>query len=204
METLWQDLRYGIRMLLKSPAFSAVAVFTIALGIGANTAIFSVVNGVLLRPLPYRQPDRLLIIREKSVEFEAMSVSYLNFQDWQRQNQSCGAIAAFRPDDFNLTGSRDPERLRGLMSSAAFFSILGVKPVLGRTFLPEEDRLGGNPVVLISENLWRQRFEADPGILGHTLNLNGIVHTVVGIVPAGFRLRVHSDRPVEQHPDDGP
>ena len=132
MESLIQDLKYAVRMLIKSPSFTAIAILTLALGIGANTALFSVVNGVLLRPLPYAQPDRLVVLSEKSPNFESSSVSYPNFLDWQRSNSVFSSIAAYRSDDFNITGSGEPERVRVGMISAGFFEILGVNPVRGR------------------------------------------------------------------------
>src|SRR5947207_6209107 len=138
MTNFWQDMRYGLRMLAKNPGFMAIAVLTMALGIGANTALFSVVNGVLLNPLPYPQPDQLITIYGKTAQFSQSSVAYLNFLDWQKDNRSFTAMAAYRGDDFNLTGQGEPERLRGDMISADFFRILDIKPVIGRTFQPQE------------------------------------------------------------------
>ena len=134
MGNLLQDVRYAIRMLAKNPGFTIIAVLTLALGIGANTAIFSVVSGVLLRPLPYPEPDKLIALSEKTANFESSSISYPNFLDWQRQNTSFSAMAAYRQDDYSLTGSGETERVRVGMVSHEFFEILGVHPVHGRLF----------------------------------------------------------------------
>lgn len=150
MDTLRQDIRYGIRMVAKSPGFAVIAILTGALGIGANTALFSVVNGVLLNPLPYRQPDRLVAIYTKSKEFSHNSISYPNFLDWVRNQRSFSSMAAFREDNYNLTGMGEPERVKAEMVSVDFFSVLGVSPVAGRSFRPEEDQVGAQPVALIS------------------------------------------------------
>src|SRR5262249_23002177 len=133
-ESLFQDLRYGLRMLVKTPAFSGIAILTLALGIGANTAIFSVVNGVLLNPLPFHEPNQLVSLFEEIPNFKNGSISYPNFVDWRRMNHTFSAMAAYRAASFNLTGAGEPENLRGEMISAGFFEILGVKPLLGRTF----------------------------------------------------------------------
>ena len=187
-ERLAQDVKFALRWYRKYPAFALVAVLVMALGIGANTAVFSIVNGVLLRPLPYPDPDRLVLIHETRREFPIGSAAYLNFLDWRKENRTCEDMAAFRGADFNLTGSGDPERLHGRMVSASFFSILNVKPLLGRTFTPEEDRAGGAPAVLIGEGLWKRRFDANPGIVGRAVTLNGIDYTVVGVLPSNFQF----------------
>src|SRR5271155_3114925 len=150
MTAVIQDLKYAFRMLAKSPAFTAVAILTLALAIGANTALFSVVNGVLLNPLPYEQPDRLVAMYSKTAQFSHSSISYPNFLDWVRDQRSFSAMAAFRQEDYNLTGSGEPERVKAEMVSADFFSLLGVKPIVGRLFRPEEDLVGAQPVALIS------------------------------------------------------
>ena len=165
MNHLIQDLKFGLRMLAKSPGFTAVAIVTLALGIGANTAIFSVVNGVLLKPLPFPQPSRLVRLSEKSGHFNEMSVAYPNFLDWQRENKCFQQIAAYVGQDMILTGVGEPEYLQGASVSYNFFSVLGVRPILGRTFKPEEDRQGGAPVVMLSYGLWTRRFGADPSKL---------------------------------------
>src|ERR1700739_4633724 len=150
MHTLGQDIRYGLRMLLKNPGFTAIAIITLALGIGANTALFSVVNGVLLSPLPFPEPDRLITLFSRAPQSPRWSISYPNFLDWQRENHSFSALAAFRQDDFKLTGLGEPERLKTNMVSATFFPVLGVTPVAGRSFTDQEDQLGAAPVVLLS------------------------------------------------------
>ena len=185
---LIQDVRYGIRLLLKNPGFTVVAILTLALGIGANTAIFSVVNGVLLRPLPYAQPNQLVALSEKSANFESSSISYPNFQDWQRTNSTFASMAAYRSDDFSITGSGETERVRVAMVSAGFFETLGVNPVRGRLFTSAEDRLGTAPVALISAGLWQRKFGSTPDILGKRITMNGDGYTVIGVVPASFRL----------------
>jgi predicted permease len=181
MGTLLKDLRYGLRVLLKSPGFSAVAILTLALGIGANAAMFSLVNGVLLRGLPFPEPERLVIIYSSAPQFQHMSSSYPNFLDWAQRSKSFSAMAAFRNDSFNLTGQGQPERVKLAMVSAAFFPILDIKPVIGRSFTAEEDRRGGPPAVMLSTSYWKERFGADPKVLGRTLVLNGRAHTVVGV-----------------------
>jgi len=188
MESLIQDLKYAVRMLMKSPGFTVIAILTLALGIGANTALFSVVNGVLLRPLPYSQPDRLVVLSEKTANFESSSISYPNFLDWQHSNSAFASIAAYRSDDFSITGSGEAERVRVGMVSAGFFELLGVSPVRGRLFTTQEDRLGGAPVVLIGAGLWQRKFGSAPDIIGKTITMNGDGYTVIGIVPASFQL----------------
>ena len=158
MNTLWQDLRYGARMLFKHPGFTIVAVFALALGIGANTAIFSVVNGVLLRPLPYEEPDRLVRLSEDSPQVPEMSISYPNFLDWRAQNKSFKGLAAMQFKNYNLMGAGEPERLQGRNVSATFFDVLGVRPIIGRSFLAEEDQPGANRVCLVINFLWQRRF----------------------------------------------
>ena len=189
MESLLQDIRYGVRMVAKSPGFAAIAIFTLALGIGANTALFSVVNGVLLNPLPYQQPERLVAIYAKNQQFSHSSIAYPNFLDWVRAQHSFSALAAFRPDDYNLTGMGEPERVKAEMISSDFFPLLGVKPVVGRLFRQEEDLVGAQPVALISGGFWKRKFASSPDALGKTLVLNGAGYTVVGVIPADFRYQ---------------
>jgi predicted permease len=189
MNTLLQDMRYGLRMLAKNPGFTVVALLALALGIGANTAIFSVVNGVLLRPLPYPEPERLMMIYERTKEFGRNSIAYPNYLDWRRDQRSFTDIAAFRDDDFNFTGSGQPEHLNGAYVTANLFRVLGVNPLLGRNFLPQEDREGAAGAVMLSSNLWQRRFGADPAILGKAITLNAKSCTVVGVLPADFRFR---------------
>ena len=158
MRTVLQDLKFGLRMLAKNPAFTAVAVLTLALGIGANTALFSVVKGVLLDPLPYPQPERLVALYTRTQASPWWSISYPNFLDWVRDNRSFSALAGYREDDFSLTGTGEPERVTADMVSASFFPLLGVQPRLGRNFLPEEDQAGAAHVVMISSGLWKRKF----------------------------------------------
>lgn len=188
MEALLQDIRYGVRLLLKDPAFTLISVLTLALGIGANTAIFSVVNGVLLRPLPYPQPSQLVALSEKTASFESSSISYPNFEDWRRRNSTFAAMAAYRSDDFSITGSGETERVRAGMVSANLFEILGVNPVRGRFFTADEDRLGTAPVAVISAGLWQRKFGSTPDIIGKNVTMNGDSYTVIGIVPSNFHL----------------
>ena len=189
MSGLLQDLRCALRQLRKSPGFTATAVCTLALGIAANTAIFSVVNGVLLNPLPYPQPDQLLALYQRTPQFTQASIPYPDFLDWQRENRSFSALAAYRSDDFNLSKMGEPERLKGGMVSATFFPIFGVKPLLGRTFTDSEDLLGGAPVALVSEGLWKRKFGASPEIVGKTIDLNDKLYTIAGVVPGSFHYR---------------
>jgi predicted permease len=188
MQTLLQDVRYGLRMLVSNAGFTIVAVLTLTLGIGANTAIFSVINGVLLQPLPYHDPDRLVIMGEKTPEFDMMSVSYPNFLDWQRESGSFESLGAFRWTAYDLSGSGTPEHLSAKTVSAGFFSTLGVAPVLGRDFETQEDHLGANGVALISGALWKRRFGASAGLIAKPITLSGQSYTVVGVLPADFRF----------------
>jgi predicted permease len=185
---LGQDLRYGFRTLSKDPGFTAVAMLALALGIGANTAIFSVVNGVLLRPLSFPDPDRVLMIYESNAEFNRASVAYPNYLDWRRESRFFTDMGAVRNDDFNFTGAGQPERVSGKYVSASFFPVLGVTPLLGRGFLPEEDRRGAACAVVLSYGFWEERFGGDANILGKTLTLNAVRCAVAGVLPADFRL----------------
>jgi putative ABC transport system permease protein len=189
MGTLLQDLRYGVRMLLKNPGFALVAVIALALGIGANAAIFSVVNAVLLRSLPFDDPDRLIVLREnKPPQFPEFSVAPGNFLDWQKQNTVFEKLAAIRGSSYNLVDTGEPERLRGARVSAGLFEMLGVKPASGRTFAAEEDQPGHDAVVILSHSLWQRRFGADPNILGRTLTLNASTYTVIGVMAPDFQF----------------
>ncbi len=189
METLWQDLRYGIRMLAKKPGFMAVALLTLALGVGANTAIFTVVNAVLLRPLPYKNPQRLVKIWESNPKrgFDQFSVAPPNFVDWRAQNHVFEQMAAMLGGDYNLTGVGAPERVSAADVSADLFSLLGIEPECGRAFLPSEDQPGSPLVVIASHGLWERRLGADPNAIGRTLTLDGKPYTLVGIMPAGLK-----------------
>ena len=183
METLWQDLKYGARQLLRNPGFTAVAVLTLALGIGATTAIFSVVNGVLLRPLPYPEPDRLVFLSEWSEEVPGMSISMANFNDWREMNTVLESLFAYRTQNVILTGEGEPERLQMRQVSHGIFPTLGIKPILGRPFTPEEDKVGAEQVVLLGEGFWLRRFAGDPEVVGKTLVLDGEAYTVIGVLP---------------------
>jgi len=191
MEALWRDLRHSLRMLLKKRGFTAAAVLTLALGIGANTAIFSVINAVLLRPLPFSDPDRLVVLWQTDPNStpSRRPFSFPNFTDVEEQNQSFEEIGAWTSSldtRVNLTGDPEPEAVQAAMVSESFFRILGVKPREGRTFLPDEDTEGGPRAVVISHGLWQRRFGGDPQLTGKTLMLDGNSYTVIGIMPAGF------------------
>jgi predicted permease len=181
MTSFWQDMRYGLRVLLKNPGFTAIAVLTLALGIGANTALFSVVNGVLLNPLPYPNPDQLLAVYARTAAFGENSISYPNFLDWHKDNHSFSAFGAFRSEEYNLTGAGEPERLHGHMITADFFTALGINPLLGRNILPEEDQAGGAPVAVIGDGLWKRKFGLSSEVLGKSITLNGKAYTVIGV-----------------------
>jgi predicted permease len=190
VRNFWQDVRYGLRVLSKSSGFAAIAILTLALGIGANTALFSVVNGVLLNPLPFPDPERLVAVYARTPSFAHSSITYPNFLDWHKDNTSFSALAAFRSEDYNLTGAGEPERLHGHMISADFFSALGVQLPLGRNIRPEEDQPGAGPVVLIGDGLWKRKFGSSPDVLGQSLTLNGKAYTIIGVAPG--RLPVFS------------
>ncbi|MEJ2007750.1 MAG: ABC transporter permease, partial [Acidobacteriota bacterium] len=188
MSTLLQDLKYGLRMLVKNPGFTAVAVLTLALGIGANTAIFSVVNAVLLRPLPYPQANRLEQVMRHYSFGNSPAVTATKFVFWREHNQVFSSLAAYDllSGGFNLTGGGRPEHISGVRVSGDFFRVLGVSPALGRDFSAEEERPGGPNVVILSNGLWKQRFGGDPSIIGRPISLSGNSYTVVGIMPPGF------------------
>jgi putative ABC transport system permease protein len=192
MDSLGRDIRFAVRMLWKSPGFSGVALFALVLGIGANTAIFSVVNAVLLRPLPFRDPGRLVMVWETSPRTGKNNVGNpQNLADWQKRNRSFEKMGAYVPfqQTVSLTGDGTPEEVPGNYATRDFFSILGVQPILGRDFLPEEDVSGDkNNVALISEGLWRRKYGSDPGILGKKLIIRGRPIMVVGVLPASFRF----------------
>ncbi len=190
MSTVWQDVRYALRLFIKSPAFFAVAIFTLAIGIGANTAIFSVADALLLRPLSYREPDRLVLVSE-SRKLNGMRqgpLSWLRFQQLNGHNRSFSGLAAFTSEAFTLTGSGTPEQFRGARVSWNFFDILGVQPALGRAFTEAEDQPGGENVALISHSLWSRRFASDPAAVGEHITLDSRRYTVVGVLPGSFRF----------------
>ncbi|MHB8503948.1 MAG: ABC transporter permease [Candidatus Acidiferrales bacterium] len=186
METLWQDLRYGVRMLGKAPGFAAIAIVTLALGIGANTALFSVVNGVLLSPLAYPQAGQLVAIYGRTPGFDHAPINYPNFQDWQRGTKTFSSMAIYRNQDYNYIGTGEAERLSGYMISADFFSTLGVRPVLGRSFRAEDDLAGAAPVVILGGGFWKRKFGSSLEIIGKPMLLNGASYTIAGVIPAGF------------------
>ncbi|MGC1620554.1 MAG: ABC transporter permease, partial [Candidatus Acidiferrum sp.] len=184
-----QDLRFAFRMLRKSPGFTAVAVLTLALGIGANSAMFSVVDGVLLAPLPYSQPDRLVVVWENNLHFKhTVWPSYPNFQDWRRSAGSFQQMAALRWQNYNLTSPGTPEHALGEDVSADFFTTLGVELALGRNFSQQEDQRGGAPVVIVSNRLWKNRLSGSAEALGKPVTVNGVDYTIVGVLPPGFRF----------------
>jgi putative ABC transport system permease protein len=187
MENLLQDLRYAVRVLLKTPSFTAIAVLTLALGIGANTAIFSVVNAVLLRPLAFRDASRLILVAEKS-NFPVISTSYQNYVDWRDQSHSFESLEATRGTTITLTGAGEPERLNARMITAPLLPLLGVDARIGRTFRSDEDRAGGAPVVLLSYGLWQRHFGGASDVLGKSIDLDSRPYTIVGVLPSGFEL----------------
>jgi len=189
MDTFLQDIRYGIRSLLKQPAFTAIAIITIALGIGANTAIFSVVNAVILRPLPYPDADKLVMLWSTTPKDgnQEQPFSFADFNDVRAQAKSFSNIAAASPLwNFTLTGGGEPEPIQGLFVSQNLFDMLGARPAIGRGFLPDDDRQGANPVVVISHALWQRRFGGDSNVLGRALNVSGVNASIVGVMPADF------------------
>src|SRR5215510_9400646 len=195
MLTLWQDLRYGARMLLKNPGLTLVAVMTLAMGIGATTAIFSVVNATLLRPPPFQQPERLALFwgSKPRTNMPQLPLSQPNFNDVRAQCQSCERLSAWTIEYANLTRSNqaqgaEPERVQYAIVSADFFTTLGVQPLLGRAFRAEEDNPGNAPAALVSHSLWRRRFGADPALVGSTITLDGQPREVCGVLPEGFRF----------------
>ncbi|HEY6189219.1 MAG TPA: ABC transporter permease [Pyrinomonadaceae bacterium] len=186
LETLWQDVRYGSRMLRKHPGFSLMAIVTLALGIGANTAIFSIVNGVLLRPLPYPEPDRLERVVQQNGSMNRFGMSVADFQALEKEYAKIGSVAAFSRRAVTLTGGELPEQIQATFAAGEFFKILGVTPSIGRTFLPGEDRPGADRVAVISNGFWQRRLAADPKVIGQQLTLDGISYTVIGIMPPDF------------------
>src|SRR5579863_9928174 len=190
MPSLVQDIRYALRLFSKSPVFAAVAILTLAIGIGANTAIFSVADALLLRPLPYREPGRLVLLSQAG-RLNGMRqgpLSWIRFQQIDGHNQSFTAVAAFTSEAFTLTGRGAPEQFRGARVSWNFFDILGIEPAIGRTFTPAEDQPSGANVALISHALWDRRFGSDPSVIGAVITLDSRPYNIVGVLPAGFRF----------------
>jgi putative ABC transport system permease protein len=198
MNGLFQDFRYALRQLRKNPGFTAVAVLTLALGLGANTAIFSVIDAVLLRPLPFHSPSRLVVVKPTEPgRRDDIGVSYPTFLDWRARNHVFDGLSVFREDDFTLTGRGEPAHLTGAVVSANIFSVLGVPPVIGRDFVPEEDQpIGTGLPIILSHSLWQSRFGSDPKIVGQSLTLDGQAFAIVGVMPVGFQFPVQR-MPVE-------
>src|SRR6266436_793475 len=184
------DVRFALRMMRRSPMFTAAVILTVALAIAANTAIFSVVNAVMLRPLPFREPDRLVQVAEKNdkLNLPSFGASVLNFVAWRERAHAFEEMAAIGFVSFNLGGTGEPEQLVGGRISPALFHVLGVVPVAGRAFTADEERPGGAPVAMIGEGLWARRFGKDPALVGRTILLGGAPVTVVGIAPPSIRL----------------
>jgi len=187
MQTIWQDLRYGARMLLKKPGFTLIAVATLSLGIGANTAIFSVVNGILLKPLPYRAPEQLIRLYESSRTQPKFPMAQGNFQDYRAQNSTLSSMALYTRQDVELSQDNNPEQLAGLSITSGFFDLLGVQPLRGREFRREDEIPNSGSIVILSYGLWQRRFNSDPGIVGKSITLSGKPVTVVGVMPAGVQ-----------------
>jgi predicted permease len=185
MESLRQDLFYAIRIWLKSPVITGIAILAVALGIGVNTAIFSMVNAILLRPLPYPDAERLIRVWESEPELDKAPIAPADFLDWRQQNQSFEQLSAFRSQSFNFTEGQEPERIRGARVSANFFSLLGIQPALGRSFTEDEDQPGQNKVLVLSDELWRRRFGADPNIINKTTLVNDQSYMIIGVTPRG-------------------
>lgn len=188
IESLVQDVCFGARLMAKRPGFTAIVVLTLALGIGGNSAIFSVVNGVLLNPLSFPHPEQLVAVHESKPSFDRGAISYPNFLDWRKDNRSFSAMAVGRQWSFSMTGHGDAARVSANFISSGYFAILGVRPLLGREFTEDEDQPGPPPVAMISEGLWRRKFDAAPGVLGQTITLDGKGYSIVGVVPASLHL----------------
>ena len=190
METLWHDLRYGWRMLRRNPGFAIVAVLTLAIGIGANAAIFSVINTILIQPLPFFQPNRIAVVfdTDPNRNVPRGMVSAAEFLDWQDMNHVFKSMSGFRPSLVTLTGNGEPEQNYGVQVSGNFFRLLGVKPALGRDFLPDEEIPGHEQVVMLGYPLWQRRYAGDPQILGKSILLDYKPYTVIGVLPPKFSL----------------
>ncbi|MBO0722230.1 MAG: ABC transporter permease, partial [Blastocatellia bacterium] len=191
MSNHWQDLRYGVRILFKNPGFTTIAVLTLALGIGANTAIFNIVNAVLFRTLPFRNADELVdIYLTDRIQKDQLPLSPSTYLSLKKNNKVFSEMAAVSNKGWavNLTGSGEPERLQGFQVSADFFHLFGAAPALGRAFTAEDDRPGSNRVVILSQEFWQRRFGGSADMLGRSLCLNGASYTVIGVMPASFRL----------------
>jgi putative ABC transport system permease protein len=190
-----QDARYGWRMITKNPGFSLIVVLTLALGIGANTTIFTLVNSLILRPLPYPQPDQLMVLNETSSKMQGMSVAYLNFLDWREQNTVFSSLAATRNTDYNLTGKERPEQVNAVQTSASLFEIFGEEPLIGRTYTAEEDEPGAGKVVVLSYALWSNRFGSENEVVGRSITLDGESYNIVGVMKPAFDFAFSSTPP---------
>src|SRR5690606_16504133 len=191
-DAVLQDVRYAVRTLGRAPAFTAVALVTLALGIGGTTAIFSVVDGILLRPLPYPEPSAIIALsRVRTGAPDGGSFSAAEFLDLQRDSRSFAALAGYRQEVVDLTGSVEPVRLRAVETTAAFFDVFGLPPLMGRVYSESTDAPGGPRVTVLSEGMWRQHLGGDPGVVGRTVRLNGVPFTVLGVMPAAH---VHPDK----------
>jgi len=188
MERLIQDLRYGIRVLRRKPSFTIIVILALGIGIGANTAIFSVVNAIILRPLPYRNFERIAMIWMDNPKLGVKEDwhSYPNYSDYKDQNQVFEDMAAFNNRSFNLTGTGDPVRITGAWSTASLFTVLGVDPALGRVYTEEDQEPGKENVVVLSHGLWLRRFGGDTGVIGQPISMNGVNRIIIGVMPAGF------------------
>src|SRR3954469_9068805 len=185
MNSFTTDLRYALRMLMKSPAFSVIAIVALALGIGANTAIFSVVNAVLLRPLPYPNSEQLVVLRERTNSFDAGAVNYLNYLDWRAGQHSFTDLALLRRETFNFAeanGDAPPDRMAGARVTSNYLTLLGMKPIIGRDLTEADDQPGSAPVVLIGENVWRLRFGKSPKVLGQQVIVDGVKREIIGVL----------------------
>jgi putative ABC transport system permease protein len=194
MSELFENVHYSLRRLKNAPSFTILVLATMALGIGANSAVFSVINDVLLRPLPYRDPQSLVLITEKARDFPKLSVSYQNYRDWKDQSRSFAQFAAVRNTSRTLTGAGEPERLPAQMASANLFDTLGTSVKIGRDFLSSDDKEGAGGVVLIGNNLWQRRFSGSPAVLGQSINLDNKPYLIVGVLAAAFQI-------LQQSPD---
>ena len=184
-----QDIRYAFRTLIQNRGFTAIAVACLALGIGVNAAIFSMVDGIMLQPYPYQDADRIIVLNSRNQEIGAnrAGVSYLDYRDWRDQNSTLGSTAAFTVRSLTISdGSTDPERYAGLTVTAGLFDLLGTPPALGRNFRAEEDLPGAEPVVIISDDVWRRRYNADPQVIDKAIAINGVSHTIIGVMPPRF------------------
>src|SRR6185369_9958353 len=197
MDTILKDIHYGIRSLLKRPAFAAVAVVTLALGIGANTAIFSIINALVINPPAIADPDRAVALWKTPIgKREENFVSYLDWQDWRTRNQSLEDIAGYKPNSFTLLENGEAEEIQGMRVTANFFSVLRIKPVRGRDFTGEEEKRGSQPVTIISYEYWQSKFGGNESVLNQQISLNGKAHTIIAILPPGFEFPLSVKEPL--------